>query len=181
MTTLEEAWGWYRSTVEAGRLLKTLGGYWDRLPWDDMPPAPDRLRRGTGETFTRTGTTVLQPLEDVAVFVLFSVFEALVRDIVREQIRPEKEALQHPALVSAGEGLLDAIDEGSFSRILELLKTAATADLIEHVNQVRRYRNWVAHSRRPDRRPAAVVDPKTAYDRLRIFLERIRQYAPPGQ
>jgi len=43
------------------------------------------------------------------------------------------------------------------------------AGLVEEVNQVRKYRNWVAHGRhaaRPDS-----VDPETAYTRLDRFLK----------
>jgi len=39
---------------------------------------------------------------------------------------------------------------------------------IEEVNQVRRYRNWVAHGRRAE--PAEYVTPPAAYRRLRAFL-----------
>jgi len=42
---------------------------------------------------------------------------------------------------------------------------------MEEVNQVRRYRNWVAHGRRDG--PPAAVDPRTAYDRLQRFLDRM--------
>ena len=45
------------------------------------------------------------------------------------------------------------------------------ANLIEEVNQVRRYRNWVAHGRRTPQ-PAAVT-PATAYDRLKRFLDHL--------
>jgi len=37
------------------------------------------------------------------------------------------------------------------------------------MNQVRRYRNWVAHGRRTAK-PAA-VDPETAFRRLKEFLD----------
>jgi hypothetical protein len=60
------------------------------------------------------------------------------------------------------------IEQGSFFNVLEPYKDL-DANLVEQVNQVRRYRNWVAHGRRTEQ-PAA-VDPKTAYDRLKQFLE----------
>jgi hypothetical protein len=46
------------------------------------------------------------------------------------------------------------------------------ADLIDEVNQVRRYRNWVAHGRRTAQPDA--VNLLAAYDRLKRFLEQIR-------
>lgn len=58
--------------------------------------------------------------------------------------------------------------------MLEPYKSPATNDLIEQVNQVRRYRNWVAHGRREDMRPEAEVYPKTAYDRLQKILTALQ-------
>jgi hypothetical protein len=46
---------------------------------------------------------------------------------------------------------------------------AVGADLVEEVNQVRKYRNWVAHGRRGEQPDA--VDPATARDRLQRFLD----------
>jgi hypothetical protein len=62
--------------------------------------------------------------------------------------------------------------ERSFSRILEIFK-GMDASLVEEANQVRRYRNWVAHGRQSD--PRAKVIPKVAYDRLSRFLKAITQ------
>jgi hypothetical protein len=68
----------------------------------------------------------------------------------------------------------DSIEQGSFFRVLEPYKDV-DANLVEEVNQVRRYRNWVAHGRRTDQ-PAA-VDPTTAYGRLKRFLARLDESA----
>jgi hypothetical protein len=62
----------------------------------------------------------------------------------------------------------DGIEQGSFFKVLEPYKDL-DANLIEEVNQVRRYRNWVAHGRRTEQ-PSA-VSPATAYDRLKRFLD----------
>jgi hypothetical protein len=63
---------------------------------------------------------------------------------------------------------LEAIEVGSFFRVLEPYKSEGHADLIEEVNQVRRYRNWVAHGRRGEQPPS--VAPRMAYERLSRFL-----------
>lgn len=84
-------------------------------------------------------------------------------------------------LRTAGEDVLQAVSEGSFFRVLEPFKREASADLIEPVNQVRRYRNWVAHGRRQDKRPGAVVSPVEAYERLSVFLTLIRSPKPTRQ
>jgi uncharacterized protein YutE (UPF0331/DUF86 family) len=66
--------------------------------------------------------------------------------------------------------LNDTIEHGSFYRVLEAYKIL-DPNLIEEVNQVRRYRNWVAHGRRGV--PPDNVGPEAAYDRLGRFLERL--------
>jgi hypothetical protein len=113
---------------------------------------------------------VKKELDDLAILVLFSVFEAVVRDWIESQVKPEVDGLRHPTLVKAGQDVLQAVGEGSFGRLLESYKSPINNDLIEQVNQVRRYRNWVAHGRRPDRKPAAGVRPDDAYRRLNDFL-----------
>ena len=78
-------------------------------------------------------------------------------------------------LKSALEEAKRDIAEGSFFRVLEPFKDEH-ADLVELVNQVRRYRNWVAHGRRGQ--PAASVTPALAHDRLKQFLELIQPPTP---
>ncbi len=46
-------------------------------------------------------------------------------------------------------------------------------DLTAQVNQVRRFRNWVAHGRRDQ--PENHVNPENAIDRLRSYLERLAE------
>jgi hypothetical protein len=109
----------------------------------------------------------LQHLDDLAIVVLFSVFEALVRQQVADEVRVEAASLQHLALQKAAIDVLDAIDQGSFGRVTEPYKQF-DVNLVEEVNQVRKYRNWVAHGKRGER--PATVDPKIAHDRLGRFL-----------
>jgi protein-arginine kinase activator protein McsA len=69
--------------------------------------------------------------------------------------------------------LKEAIDNGSFGRITESYKTM-DVDLTEQVNQVRKFRNWVAHGRR-DKRAISSVDPEGAIGRLRRYLARLEE------
>ncbi len=147
-------------------------------PWVDRLTLDNVLRDVDAEQMAREAKKVENELDDLAVLVLFSVFEANVRDLVASQIRPELAQLKHAALKSAGDDVLKAVEEGSFFRVLEPFKPAATPDLVEQVNQVRRYRNWVAHGCRPEMKPAAAVRPKEAYERLKQFLAVIQPPAP---
>ena len=182
MQTLKQAWEWYQAASEGMKRLRHLATYWGQFPWGTgadwvAEVEKDNILRHVGsEELANDADAVDQPLADLAVLVLFSVFEAIVRDQVTQQIRPEIDLLQHAALKNAGEDVLQAVAEGSFFRVLEPFKSAATSDLIEQVNQVRRYRNWVAHGRRAEKKPD-VVRPKEAYERLKLFLAAIQ---PPG-
>ena len=65
------------------------------------------------------------------------------------------------------EDAVSEIEHGSFYQLLEVFKGRG-AELVEEVNQVRRYRNWVAHGRRTAKPDS--VDPETAFSRLKRFL-----------
>src|SRR5262245_35876056 len=107
-------------------------------------------------------------MDDLAVLVLFSVFESEVRKVLAAEIKKEitEKNVSHSVLLNAVEDLISQVEEGSFFEILEPFK-ALDHDLVEEVNQVRKYRNWVAHGKRGKRPPS--VDPRSAYDRLNRF------------
>ncbi len=184
MKTLDEAWAWYQSVAESAKRLAHLAKFWGQLPWgreDEWVARIERdsaLRHVEADQMARDARRVTDGLDDHAVLVLFSVFEAVVRDWIEAQVKPEVDALRHPVLVKAGRDVLDAVTEGSFFRLLEPYKSAADSDLVERVNQVRRHRNWVAHGRHQDKKPSALVTPKDAYDRLNELLALIQ---PPVQ
>jgi hypothetical protein len=76
--------------------------------------------------------------------------------------------LRHELIIQIVTDATDEIEHGSFYRVLEVFK-GLDANLVEKVNQVRRYRNWVAHGRRTAKPDA--VDPETAFRRLKDFLD----------
>ena len=102
--------------------------------------------------------------------LLFSVFEATIRDRVLAEVEAELPPMRHVAIKRALDEIKEGIEHGSFFKVLDPYK-GFDANLIEEVNQVRRYRNWVAHGRRTKAPPA--VDPTTVYDRLKRFLDHL--------
>ena len=184
MKTLDEAWAWYRAVAEGAKRLTHLAKFWGDLPWGQAYEWVSRmekdgvLRHLEADQMEKEAQHITKELDDLAVLVLFSVFEAIVRSLVEEQVRTETAQLKHPALKKAGDDALQAIVEGSFFRVLEPYKSQANDTLIEQVNQVRHYRNWVAHGRRPLRggEYRAKVEPREAYERLKAFLQLL---SPP--
>jgi hypothetical protein len=172
MTTLEEAWKWYQGVKTSLRRFAHLADkFWDELPWDGRLDRDNTFRVLDRTTVSDDARTGLSELDDFAVFVLFSVFEAVVRERVLSDTKSAREAVTHPALKYWMSQAEESIRERSFFALLESFKAPHRNDLIEGVNQVRKYRNWVAHGRQG--RKEESVTPQTAYERLREFLNAL--------
>ncbi len=141
--------------------------HWNDLPWDGGLGRDHHLKDLTSAGILDDSRTVLDDLDDLCVLLLFSVFEAAIRERVLAEVEAELPPLRHVAIKRALDEMKEGIEHGSFFKVLEPYKDG-DANLIEQVNQVRRYRNWVAHGRRTGQ-PAA-VDPTTAYSRLKPGL-----------
>ena len=175
MTPLDAARGWYDSVYQSALALRALGGrHWDRLSADAAVRRDNRLGGLEAGHLVAWADATLAELDDLAVLLLFSVFEAEVRTLVREEVGAEAAKASHPLIRSALGDLQAAVEQGGFHRVLSAYK-AADAHLVEEVNQVRRYRNWVAHGRRGDQPPA--VTPHQAHARLTRLLVIVR---PPA-
>ncbi len=97
--------------------------------------------------------------------------ESHVRDSLADRMKPEADVLTDPILKEAAEDAMQGVQEGSFyRRVLPPLKEQGrvSADLVTLIDQVRDYRNWVAHGRRDT--PTNLVTPPMAYQRLNEFL-----------
>lgn len=173
MTNLGDAWEWYRTAREQLRLSRRLGlKYWDAAEFRHLVDRDEQVRNYSGQQVEVSADLVLAPLADLAVLVLFSVFEATLRDDLVAQLREETAGLTHPVVRQAVRDAEDGIENGSFyNRVLSLLKGPVDSNLIEGVNQVRRYRNWVAHGRRTAQPDS--VTPELAYQRLADFLAAV--------
>jgi hypothetical protein len=92
----------------------------------------------------------------------------LASELKREVL---EKSVSHSVLLQAVDDLIQQVEEGSFFKVLSPFKPL-DHNLVEEVNQVRRYRNWVAHGKR-GKKPSS-VDPRAAYDRLSRFWNLIR-------
>lgn len=178
MTSLASAWEWYVGVSRTLRRLERLATHhWTELPWGGPLGLDNVLRDVSGDDVQRDVAGSIGSLNDIGVFVLFAAFEAEVRAKVMERTADERASVTHPALTYWMRQAEVSIEEGSFFRVLEGFKSPPLHDLIEQVNQVRRYRNWVAHGRhgsRPDN-----VTPLDAHSRLLAFLDALDTPPPP--
>lgn len=176
MTTLEEAWQWYLNTRHHLLLWgRMAGSHWHKLPWESL--AKDEKFKGL-EAKNVTGAVAqgVEHLDDLAVVVLFSLFESEVRQQILDEVDQELPKIQHRVLKVAAQDAKDQLEEGSFFRVTKPFKDRHS-DLVEQVDQVRKYRNWVAHGRRSH--PPSNVTPQMAYQRLLAFLAILRPNIPP--
>lgn len=171
--TLDDAWRWYAAVRRlVGMMDRMARRYWgeevgektlkETLHQDNV------FREVEAAEIRDLAKRVADDLDDLAVLLLFSVFEANVRDRTLEEMDRELAAPpRHLVLKKAVEDAKDAIEHGSFGRLTESYRDL-NPDVRTQVDQVRHYRNWVAHGRR-----GVVnnnVDPEAALARLENFL-----------
>ena len=177
--SLEEARRWYDAVKTLANLMERIARrYWSEENAEktigETLFRDEKLRSYLGDEIQDLARTVKGDLEDLAVLLLFSVFEANVRDRSLEEMDRELPELpRHPALRKAITDAREAAENGSFGRLTETYKIPGD-DLKTQVDQVRIYRNWVAHGRRESKaKERSNVDPAAAFARLKRFLDRL--------
>ncbi|MGZ3380220.1 MAG: hypothetical protein ACXVBB_08120 [Isosphaeraceae bacterium] len=180
--SLDDAWKWYTEVKKIANDMRHLAGIWDEPALETVLSRDGRLRHRTAADLKDAVNTILgtdeEDLNDLAVLVLFSVFEATVRARAKADVDRETALMRHPAVLSAIKNLKDSIENGSFAKITEAYKKM-DGDLTTQVNQVRKFRNWVAHGRRDE--PENSVDPKAAKGRLDFYLQRMAELEAAGE
>jgi hypothetical protein len=177
IATLDEAWAWYEAVQD---LAKWMGRIAQRY-WDDPRLAELLGLDNTFQTVSKgeiqdKARLVLDDLNDLAVLLLFSVFEAEVRRQTLEGVARELPVPpRHPALNDAVAEMKDTIQNGSFGILTRMYKNL-DPDLKTQVDQVRKFRNWVAHGRRGE--VENEVTPRQSRERLTRFLELLASWEP---
>src|SRR5205807_223712 len=84
--------------------------FWDKIPWEMHPWKGDRhFYELTSTAIVAEAENATQHLDDLAIVVLFSVFEANVRGTILEQVTIEEPKYQHRAVIEAIETARDRI------------------------------------------------------------------------
>jgi hypothetical protein len=175
--SLEDAWEWYLAVRTLAYDMRHLAGKCDRPEWEAVLGRDNRLRHRSAAELRDMSQTVLDDLDDLAVLVLFSVFEATVRARAGADVDREMALITHVALKQAVRELKEAIASGSFAKVTAAFQKMDN-DLTAQVNQVRKFRNWVAHGRRDA--PENNVTPAGAFERLGRYLDLLTASQPDG-
>lgn len=111
MKSLSEAWDWYESVRVSLQQLQRIGSkYWTEIPWASAKIArDDDFKTLEAEDISAATRKGLAPIDDLAIVVLFSVFESLVRQHLVEQLQPEKATLSNPILIQAAENAVQGL------------------------------------------------------------------------
>ena len=146
--TLDEAWEWSQSVDRLVRNMQRMAAkYWDR---DELATLLERdgvFRDRTAASIEDDAKRVLDDLLDLSVLILFSVFEAEVRDLAGVDADRLIREVQHPAMLSGARDLRESIKRGSFGKVTSAYRPM-DVNLTAQIDQIRDYRNWVAHGRR---------------------------------
>lgn len=150
--------------------------YWDDPRRGELLGLDNTFRSLAAGEIQDKAKRVLDDIDDLAVLLLFSVFEAEVRSQTLEGVERELATPpRHPALNDAVDKMKDTIRNGSFG-ILTRMYRNLDPDLKTQVDQVRKFRNWVAHGRRGDAENE--VTPEQSRERLKKFLELLASWEP---
>src|ERR1700730_18908478 len=102
ISSLDEAWRWYTNVKEQTLAMQALGRkHWNSLPWDGNLGRDDRLRQIEAPQIVISTKAILADLDDLCVLLLFSVFEAKVRERALVEVAAELPVLRHAALRQA--------------------------------------------------------------------------------
>ena len=181
--TLDDAWEWYKSTRTIIDAMGRIGrDFWDLPEWHDALARDKKLRTLESAEIADLTRRAHADLDDIAVLMMFSVFEATVRDDAIDEVKRASATVDHPALRRAVALFVKTLNTGHFADIMDAYKSREAGlsgeaegwdtGLSGEVEQVRAFRNWVAHGRREPNKSAA-IDPTSAFDRLKRYLEKV--------
>ena len=136
MKTLADAWEWYNSTRRnLERMNRLARKYWAALPWEEELGRDNVFRHLEANIVEGETRGSLGFIDDLAVVVLFSVFEHTVRHHFKCQLDAQLESITHPIFRRAAENSIESVEVGSFARLLEPYKDRIGPEVIEEVNQ----------------------------------------------
>jgi hypothetical protein len=118
MNTLADAWRWYTATKRNLERMCRLGEkHWAHPSLAGTPIRQDDEFKTLEATDIVAETALgLKPIDDLAVVVLFSVFESRVRQFLVDLVEPQASAITDPILKEAADDAVRGVIDGSFYR-----------------------------------------------------------------
>jgi hypothetical protein len=84
ISSLDDAWAWYHCVRTLARDMDRLGErFWNREEWAEVLGRDNRFRSVKPIDLQDSAKTISDDLDDLAVLLMVSVFEAMVRDRAR--------------------------------------------------------------------------------------------------
>lgn len=102
--------------------------------------------------------------------ILWAHFEQALQAFVRDRVGAALDQSNDPVFPPLSEPVLARLDRWQSDRLVAAFQPWVDAQLLEQVNQIRRYRNWLAHK---DRQPPPAISADMAYRILRAFLAQL--------
>jgi hypothetical protein len=166
---LDPVWKQYEVTKDCMRVAQKT-----------LEASNESFLRGTGFAGTsyRESTDWIarsqDELDDLTVLSLCAIFERRIITIVQRKGRKILEEQPLDLCRQVHSKFVDAVERWRIDDFIGLLERYVGKDLSKNTRAIVDYRNWVAH-RNPTKRPEKKTEPKTAYDILTQFLDRIRE------
>jgi hypothetical protein len=102
ISSLDDAWKWYEGVHTLARDMNRLGEkFWDRSEWEGPLGLDNRFRSVTSDDLRGRASTILNDLDDLAVLLMFSVFEEIVRHRAEIDVEHSLPRQLHPAVAVA--------------------------------------------------------------------------------
>lgn len=173
MNPLDETMAWYK-VVQANQLLvaHTLSHFPETVPDSSLfsslsdAEAVQQLERSGAE------------IDDLTVLALVSFFEQLLLAYVRELAEQITAEQTEPVPGVLAEYAFKNAERWRFKEILKLFGSVADASVLEKVEKLYDYRNWVAHGKH--KLKPVTTDPFDAYGALSLFLKQIGYGSSPS-
>ena len=84
--SLDDAWNWYLAVRTLAFDMRKLAGKWNDPELETVLGRDNRLRERTAADLVDNARIILDDLDDLAVLVLFSVFESNVRSRAKADV-----------------------------------------------------------------------------------------------
>lgn len=173
MNPLDETISWYR-VVQANQLLvaHVLSSAPEVVP--DVSPFSTLSNAEATRQLERAGSEI----DDLTVLALVSFFEQLLLAYVRELAEQITAEQTEPVPGVLAEYAFKNAERWRFKEILKLSGSVADASVLERVEKLYDYRNWVAHGKH--KLKPVTTDPLDAYAALSLLLRQIGYGSSPS-